>query len=153
MTAVLLLCLALVLTTTLLHYEALRAISALLPRLRIALRARLVVVMLAAFAAHALEIALYAAAMYAWVHGVEPGALGPGGPTDWPAVLYFSATTYTSLGYGDIAPQGALRALAGTEALNGLLLIGWTASFLYVEMQRFWRDGHRGAPRRHDEEG
>ena len=48
---------------------------------------------------------------------------------------------FSSLGYGDVIPQGALRALAGFEALNGLLLIGWTASFLFVEMQRFWIDG------------
>lgn len=153
MTHALLLCLLLVVLTTLLHYEALRIISALLPRLRIALRARLIVVILAAFAAHALEIALYAGAIYAWVHGPAPDALGPGAPPDWATVLYFSAETYTSLGYGDIVPQGTLRALAGTEALNGLLLIGWTASFIYVEMQRFWRDGHRGAARGRGDEG
>jgi hypothetical protein len=33
-----------------------------------------------------------------------------------------------------------LRALAGFEALNGLLLIGWTASFLFVSMEHFWKD-------------
>lgn len=153
MTAALLLCLTLVVLTTLLHYEALRAIGAMLPRLRIALRARLIVVILAAFAAHALEITLYAAAIYAWVHGWAPGALGPGDPPDWAAVMYFSAQTYTSLGYGDIVPQGALQLVAGTAALNGLLLIGWTASFIYVEMQRFWRDDQGGAAGQHDEEG
>ncbi|MCK7500292.1 MAG: hypothetical protein MZW92_65860 [Comamonadaceae bacterium] len=35
-------------------------------------------------------------------------------------------------------PQGALRALAGLEALNGLLLIGWTASYTYIAMRHFW---------------
>lgn len=132
---------ALVVLTTLLHYEALRAISAVLPRLQMAPRARLIVVILTTFGAHTLEIALYAAAVYALVHGLAVGALGPVGGPDWATTLYFSAETYTSLGYGDLVPQGALRALAGVEALNGLLLIGWTASYTYIAMQHFWADG------------
>ncbi|MGD8933935.1 MAG: two pore domain potassium channel family protein, partial [Gammaproteobacteria bacterium] len=28
--------------------------------------------------------------------------------------------------------------LVGMESLTGLLLITWTASFLYYEMQRYW---------------
>jgi hypothetical protein len=28
--------------------------------------------------------------------------------------------------------------LTGIESLTGLVLITWTASFLFVEMQRFW---------------
>ena len=42
------------------------------------------------------------------------------------------------LGFGDVVPNGPLRLLAGAEALNGLLLIGWSASFLYLEMERWW---------------
>ena len=62
------------------------------------------------------------------------------GPTD---VLYFSLITYTSLGYGDIAPLGPARLLAGIESLIGLGLIAWSASFTYLEMQHHWyaRDG------------
>lgn len=141
MSAAVLACVALVVLTTLLHYEALRAISAVLPRLHIAPRARLIVVILATFGAHALEITLYAAATYALVHGLAVGTLGPAGGPDWATAFYFSAETYTSLGYGDVVPQGALRSLAGVEALNGLLLIGWTASYTYIAMQHFWADG------------
>lgn len=141
MSAAVLACLVLVVLTTLLHYEALRAISALLPRLHMVPRARLIVVILATFAAHTLEIALYAAVLYALVQGLAVGSIGPTGGLDWTTALYFSAETYTSLGYGDLLPQGALRALAGVEALNGLLLIGWTASYTYVAMQHFWGNG------------
>jgi hypothetical protein len=28
--------------------------------------------------------------------------------------------------------------MAGTEALTGFLLISWSASFTFLEMQRFW---------------
>ncbi|EGG99066.1 Protein yfbU [gamma proteobacterium IMCC2047] len=51
---------------------------------------------------------------------------------------YHSFVTYTSLGFGDIIPTGYLRFITGIEALAGLVLIAWTASFVYVEMRRFW---------------
>jgi hypothetical protein len=36
-----------------------------------------------------------------------------------------------------------MRFMAGVEGLVGLVLIGWSASFTYLEMQRYWptRDG------------
>jgi hypothetical protein len=51
---------------------------------------------------------------------------------------YFSFTTYTTVGYGDIEPLGNVRFLSGLEALTGLVLITWSASFMFIEMQRFW---------------
>ena len=53
--------------------------------------------------------------------------------------MYFSAETYTSLGFGDVTPLGPIRLLAGVEALNGLLLIGWSASYTFIAMERFWQ--------------
>jgi uncharacterized protein YjbI with pentapeptide repeats len=38
--------------------------------------------------------------------------------------LYFSAITFTTVGYGDLAPHGAFRLLAASEALVGVLLCG-----------------------------
>lgn len=52
--------------------------------------------------------------------------------------IYFSFTNYTTVGYGDIAPHGSLRFLAGVEAITGLSLITWSASFMYMEMTQFW---------------
>jgi len=53
---------------------------------------------------------------------------------------YFSFTTFTTLGFGDIVRLGDLRYLTGIESLTGLVLITWTASFLYYEMQRYWEE-------------
>jgi len=36
-------------------------------------------------------------------------------------------------------PSGPLRFMAGMEALTGLVLIGWTASFMYLQMRRVWK--------------
>lgn len=50
--------------------------------------------------------------------------------------VYFSFVNYTTLGYGDQTPEGHIRFLAGTESLVGLVLVAWSASFTYLEMQR-----------------
>lgn len=54
--------------------------------------------------------------------------------------VYFSFTNYTSLGYGDIKPLGNIRFAAGIEAITGLSLIIWSASFMLMEMTQFWQD-------------
>jgi voltage-gated potassium channel Kch len=138
MLPMLLACTLLLVLATLTHYEALRLLGAVLPRLRKASRARLILVIFGSFAAHTLEIAIYALACYALVRWSGVGTLGDGTEPSLAMSLYFSAETYTSLGYGDIVPQGPLRMLAGVEALNGLLLIGWSASYIHVSMERFW---------------
>jgi hypothetical protein len=51
----------------------------------------------------------------------------------------FSFSTYTTLSYGDIDAVGDLRHLTGLEALTGLVMITWSASFLFLEMQRYWK--------------
>lgn len=129
---------ALVVLTTVIHYELLRGLSVALSVLRIPSRAKLLVVVFTTFSAHALEILLYALSIYALVRYGHLGTLGEPGRFSLDAALYFSAETYTSLGYGDVIPVGDLRLLAGVEALNGLLLIGWSASYTYIAMERFW---------------
>ena len=53
--------------------------------------------------------------------------------------IYFSAVTYTTIGYGDLLPMGPIRFMAAVEALTGLLMIAWSASLTYLEMQKFWK--------------
>jgi len=134
-------CVVLLALTTVIHYEVLRMLSIGLPALNMPARAKLVVVIFATFFAHLAEIFLYAAGFYVLVRYFAAGPLGEGSHSSLNLCLYFSAETYSSLGYGDILPNGELRLLAGMEALNGLLLIGWSASYTYIAMERFWIDG------------
>lgn len=140
MPAVILACLLLLVASTVLHYEALRILHAGLPRLRIPKRTKLLVVMAGAFLAHGTEILLFGTAMYILISHAGAGSLGMAAPT-LANCMYLSAETYTSLGFGDLTPTGPVRLLAGTEALIGLLLIGWSASFTYIAMERFWAVG------------
>ena len=52
--------------------------------------------------------------------------------------FYFSAVTFTTLGYGDITLSSDWRILSGLQAINGILLIGWTTAFLFAVLQRAW---------------
>lgn len=125
------------------HYETLRLCNAILPRLdRIPGHAKALFAMGAAFCSHLVHIALFAAAY--WVlHGTAYGSLRGQFHNVAAGFLYFSAETYTSLGFGDVYPVGQIRLIAGIEALTGLLLISWSASFTYLEMSRHWFEGER----------
>jgi hypothetical protein len=148
MLAVVIVCCVLVVATTVLHYEVLRVMNTALPRLGIPDRAKLVVVILGAFVAHTVEMAMYGGALYLLVGWLGIGSLAGGADFSLATCMYFSAETYTSLGFGDVSPVGPVRLLAGVEALNGLLLIGWSASFTYISMERFWNARAANPPHR-----
>jgi hypothetical protein len=124
--------------TTAIHYEALGALSRVLPSMNVRPRAKLLVVIFAAFASHLVHIVLYAAGFFMLARLFGSGEVQGAGHGSFASYIYFSAETYTSVGFGDLLPLGATRLLAGAEALNGLLLIGWSASYTYLAMERFW---------------
>ncbi|BCG82423.1 hypothetical protein MesoLj113b_59650 [Mesorhizobium sp. 113-3-3] len=49
---------------------------------------------------------------------------------DFETALYFSTTTFATVGYGDIVPAHDWRILAALEGVNGFLLIGWSTAYL-----------------------
>lgn len=140
----------LVAATLLIHYEALRITSDLLPRLAIPPRWRIVFAVFAAFAAHTIEVWVYAIAYYVFVDLLHLGQFSGNIEPDLLDFLYFSVVVYTSLGFGDILPIGHVRLLAGVEALAGLLMIGWSASFTYLAMEKFWPLHVRASGHRHE---
>lgn len=134
--AVALCCFAVLAVTTGLHYEALRGLRRVLEHPGLHVRALPLLVMLALCVVHTADVLIYAGAFYALAGYGGVGTLGSAGPPSFSASLYFSFETYSSLGYGDIVPSGALRMVAGAEALNGLLLIGWSACHVHAVMDR-----------------
>ena len=121
------------------HYEALRLMNESLPRAAfIRQRQKVLAAIFGALCSHLVQIALFALAFFLLRHTLGLGLIGGQFDGSFPAYLYFSAETYTSLGFGDIYPAGEIRILAGVEALTGLLMISWSASFSYLEMRRFW---------------
>ncbi len=137
--AIILLTVLLVVVVVLLHYEALLHASRLAERLTIRPRKRILVVIAAAFLAHVAEIALFAAA-FAAMHRLGFGSITGELEGNFIDYFYFSMTMYTTLGVGDLLPNGPMRLTAGVESLTGLVLITWTASFTFLSMQKFWSD-------------
>lgn len=123
------------------HFEMLNWLSLKVPAMTINNRTRVVVALLGAIFAHLVEIWMFAFAYYFIISHDKMGALEGNFDGSLQDCFYFSITTYTTVGYGDIAPLGDVRFLAGLESLTGLVLITWTASFLFVEMQKFWVKG------------
>ncbi len=122
------------------HYEMLLRLSNLLPRLNWPHRSRIVAGVIGALTAHAVEIWVFAIAYY-YMHRADGwGELSGNFDGSFLDCGYFSFTVYSTLGFGDIEPSGHLRYLTGIESVTGLVLVTWTASFLFLEMQRYWNN-------------
>jgi voltage-gated potassium channel Kch len=50
--------------------------------------------------------------------------------------IYFSMVTYTTVGYGDITLIPRWRIMGGFEAMNGILLFGWSTAMFFSAVQR-----------------
>lgn len=77
------------------------------------------------FALHGLEIWAYA--LLYW------------GMTAFPtfeAALYFSTTTYATIGYGDLVLPAASRLVGAIEGANGIILLGWSTAFFFAVVDR-----------------
>jgi hypothetical protein len=139
--------LALILVCCLIVYESLRFLWKLLPRLNWLPHFRVMVMVACSFLPHIANIWLFGFVYYL-LHAFGLGTLAgtsidSGNYTlDLFGCLYFSAVSYTTLGLGDVTPEGALRMITGVEALSGFMLIGWTVSFTYLAMQKFWELPH-----------
>ena len=130
---------AVVIAVVFVHYEGLRFFShdppfgKLKPRLQVALLVCGLLVL------HSIEIWIFAVGYYLLLLFLGMGAIeGVVATFALEDYAYFSATAYSTLGYGEIYPVGPIRLLSGMEGVTGLLMITWSASFTYLEMQRYW---------------
>ena len=74
---------------------------------------------------HALEVWLYAGCY------LMLGAL-----PDLETAVYFSTTSFTTIGYGDVVLDRKWRLVGSIEGANGLLLFGWSTAFLFSVISR-----------------
>jgi len=141
-----------ILLTVLVSYEIMRGVWLFLPKLTLAPRLRVPVIILPIFLIHIISIWIYAVAFFLIENYTQLGSLNGLGHSvglnysTFLDCLYFSAATYTSLGFGDLLPVGDLRMLSSAEVLNGLVLIGWSASLTYLSMEKFWTLPHGKKP-------
>ena len=129
---------ALVSLSVVLHYETLLQLERLS---RVVRRHRwmILITLHGLLLAHVVEIWLFGFGYYLAEHQLGLGSVLPAEGQDWFHYVYYSAMVYTTVGFGDLIPVGPLRMISATEALAGLSLITWSASFTFLQMQRIWR--------------
>jgi ion channel len=131
---------AMIFLTVGIHFIALRTISTLHTRWHIPKDAMVVLSVCGVFLAHTIEISCYAATYYWLVNVMGIGSLVGPISNSFMDYFYYSTVMYTSLGIGDLSPSEHLRIISGLEVLNGLVLIGWSTSFTFLTMRRFWTE-------------
>jgi hypothetical protein len=82
-------------------------------------------IILYAFVAHLIEVALWAALF------VTCGEF-----SDFATAYYHSAVNYTSLGYGDIIMSPTWKLLGPLETVDGMLLFGVSTGMIFAVIQR-----------------
>lgn len=122
------------------HYEFLYRITLYIPKMTLKHRYRIVIGVFGSLIAHSIEVWIFAIAYYFMNQLDGWGTLIGKFNGTLMDCAYFSFTVFSTVGFGDIEPTGNLRYLTGIESLTGLVLITWSASFLYIEMQRHWTE-------------
>jgi Ion channel len=131
--------LALIACTIAIHYEVLRLTSSRLAHINVMPRMRIIVILVAALGSHLSHVFIYAQA-YLWLERLGGfGTIAGDRGHDLADAFYFSITSYTTMGIGDLVPTGSLRIISGTEGLTGFVMVGWTASMTYLYMEKFWQ--------------
>ena len=122
-----------------LHYEGLRFLTDRLPRPKHHHRRRIVFLILSLMLLHIVEVWIFGFAYFGLLQLDGYGELLGVPPTRLYDYIYYSAAVYTTVGFGDMYPVGAIRTLTGTEGITGLTMITWSASYTFLEMLKSLR--------------
>lgn len=138
---------ALIAISSFIIYEILRFTWRILPKINWQPHLRIFALVAGIFAGHILNIWLFGIVyfiftIFGWGSFTSPTINLPH-ELDIFSCIYISSTLYTTVGAGDVTPNGGLRMIVGVEALTGFMLIGWTISFAYLAMEKFWQLPHR----------
>ena len=89
-------------------------------------------------------VVLHTTQIFLWAAAYE--LLLPAGVLEtFEEAVYFSFVTFTTVGFGDVVLTPGVRLLSGIEALNGIILVGWSTALLFAVVQRTMTTlGHAG---------
>ncbi|QEG43148.1 potassium channel family protein [Roseimaritima ulvae] len=78
---------------------------------------------------HLCEAALWAAA-YCWLDALS----------DFPTAMYYSLSSYSTVGYGDVVLPHDWRTLGPIESIVGVLMLGWSTAVIVALLQDFFHE-------------
>jgi Ion channel len=81
----------------------------------------------ALFITHVVEAATWG--LFLWRKGLIP---------TFTEGVYFSATSITALGYGDVVLPPPWRMIGPLVAISGILMFGCSTAFLFLVLQKVW---------------
>lgn len=93
----------------------------------------MVVTVLGVFLTHIVQISLWGV-LFLYL---EPDIL-----PDMESALYFSASSFTTVGFGDVFLDEEWRLLSSFEAANGFILFGWSTAFIFEIISKLYKDEH-----------
>lgn len=70
----------------------------------------------------------------AWAAAYSAASVFP----DYETSFYYSLTSYTTVGYGDVLPTTSRRLLGPIEAIVGILMLGWSTGIIVAAVQRLF---------------
>ncbi len=62
---------------------------------------------------------------------------------DMETALYFSTSTFTTVGYGDVILEKDWRLVSSFQSANGFILFGWSTAFIFEVMSKLYEDESR----------
>jgi hypothetical protein len=86
---------------------------------------------LGVFLAHVIQIWLWALLFLYLVPETLP---------DLESALYFSASSFTTVGFGDVYLDKEWRLLSAFEAANGFILFGWSTAFIFEVIIKIYKE-------------
>lgn len=85
---------------------------------------------LGVFIALTLEIWLWAVFYYSLVDAIS----------NFEEALYFSTSTFTTVGYGDVILSERWRLVGSLQAANGFILFGWSTAFIFEVISKLYKN-------------
>lgn len=89
----------------------------------------LVVTVLGVFCAHIVQIWLWAL-FYLGINALP----------NFEEALYFSTSTFTTVGFGDVVLDKDWRLISSFQSANGFILFGWSTAFIFEIVSKLYRD-------------
>lgn len=79
---------------------------------------------------------LFHVLLFSFIYFIEIDNMQGSHDNSFVDLIYYSISTYTTLGIGDIHFNGSARIVSGIQAIFGLIMIAWSASHIYLKIEK-----------------